>query len=71
MGLSSEVGVVEGGVRVLDVARPYILAVAVDGVFACVAGPHRVLGVDDDGLELIRRSYGYGFENRFFGGFES
>ena len=37
--LSSEVGLVEGGVRVLDVAWPYVLTVAVDGVLACVAGP--------------------------------
>ena len=71
VGLSSEVGLVEGGVGVFDVARPYVLAVAVDGVFACIAGPHSVFLVKDDGLELIRSSLGYGFEDRFFRGLES
>ena len=71
MGLSSEVGVVEGGIWVFDVARPYVLAVTVDGVLARVAGSHGMLRVKDDRLELVCRQLGYGFEDGFLGGLES
>ena len=71
MGLSSEVGLVEGGVRVFDVARPYVFAVAVDRVLACVAGPRNMPRDRDERLELVCCSLGYGFEDGFLGGFES
>ena len=71
MGLSPEVGFVEGGVGVFNVAQPDVLAVTVDGVFACVAGPHESLGVKDDGLEFEHWLLWSRAGNRFLGGFES
>ena len=71
MGLLSEVRLVEGGVGVFDVVRPYVLVVTVDGVLACVAGPHEPLRIEDGRLELIHSSLRDGFEDGFLGRFES
>ena len=69
--MSSEVRLVKGGVGVLDIARPDIFAVAVDGVLSCVAGPHELLGVEDDGLELECWLLRNRARNRLLGGFKS
>ena len=53
VGLSPKVRLIERGAGVFDVAWPDVFLVAVDGVFVCVAGPHKSLRVEDDRFELI------------------
>ena len=70
MGWLLEVGVVERGVGVLNVVWPDVFSVAVDGVLTCVAGPHKLLGVEDNGLELIRGLLWNRVSDRLPGGLE-
>ena len=67
--MSPRVRLVEGGVGVLDVAWPDVLPVAVNRVLLCVTRPHNLLGVEDNGLELVHRLLGNrtgdGFLRRF------